>query len=144
MLPRDAARPPGKNNIDLATHARSISERRSSRKHSDRGSASVPVLIHCEEPLSVDMVGHEAISDERHSAEAYVLPQQAKVNRSIGIAVQDEAPPAPALRHMVWHINGNHPSESSHDTSPAASIFTPAYRTLRRPLAQPSTKMNER
>jgi hypothetical protein len=34
MLPRDAARPAGKNNIDLATPARSIGERRSSRKHS--------------------------------------------------------------------------------------------------------------
>jgi hypothetical protein len=71
------------------------------------------------------MVGHEAISDERHSVELYVLPQQAKVNRSIGIAIQDEAPPVPTLRHMVWHINGNHPSESSHDTKTISGITPP-------------------
>jgi hypothetical protein len=63
----------------------------------------------------VDMVGHEAISDECHSVEVYVLPQQLKLDPSIGIAIQDEAPPVPTLRHMVWDINGNHTSESSHD-----------------------------
>jgi len=61
------------------------------------------------------MVGHEAISDECHSVEVDVLPQQLKVDRSMGIAIQDEAPPVPTLRHMVWDINGNHTSESSHD-----------------------------
>jgi len=51
------------------------------------------------------MVGHQAISDERHSVEVHILVQELKVNRSIGIAVQDEAPPVAALRHMVWDIH---------------------------------------
>lgn len=63
----------------------------------------------------MDMIGHEAISDQRHSVECYVLPQEVKADRSIGIAIQDEPPPVPTLRHMVWDFNGNHPSESSHD-----------------------------
>jgi hypothetical protein len=27
---------------------------------------------------------------------------------------KDEAPPVPTLRHMVWRVNGNHTSETSH------------------------------
>jgi hypothetical protein len=48
----------------------------------------------------VDMIGHEAMSDERHSVECYVLPQQVKVDRFIGIAIQDEPPPFP--RCVTW------------------------------------------
>ena len=61
----------------------------------------------------MDMVGHEAISDECHSVEVYVLPQQLKLDPSIGIAIQDEAPVVSTLGQVVWHINGNYPSESS-------------------------------
>jgi hypothetical protein len=42
------------------------------------------------------------------------LAQQLKVDCSIGVAIQDEAPPVSTLRHMVWYVNGNHTSESSH------------------------------
>jgi hypothetical protein len=41
--------------------------------------------------------------------------QQLKVNRSIGIAVQDEAPPVAALRDMMWDIHCDHSVESAHD-----------------------------
>jgi hypothetical protein len=44
-----------------------------------------------------------------------VLSKQVKADRSISIRIQDVAPPVPTLRHMLWDINGNHPSESSHD-----------------------------
>jgi hypothetical protein len=43
-----------------------------------------------------------------------VLAQQVEVDCSIGVAVQDEAPPVPPLRHTVWHVNGNYTSETSH------------------------------
>jgi hypothetical protein len=62
----------------------------------------------------VDMVRHEAISNEGDAVEDDVLAQQLEVDCSIGAAVQDEAPPVPTLCHMVWHVNGNHTSESSH------------------------------
>jgi hypothetical protein len=62
----------------------------------------------------VDMVRHEAISNEGDAVEGDVLAQQLEVNCSIGVAVQYEAPPVPTLRHMVWNVNGNHTSESSH------------------------------
>jgi hypothetical protein len=62
----------------------------------------------------VDTVRHEAISNEGDAVEDDVLAQQVELDCSIGVAVQDEAPPVPTLRHMVWYVNGNHTSESSH------------------------------
>jgi hypothetical protein len=80
----------------------------------------------------------------------YVLPQQVKVDRSIGIAIQDEPPPVPTLRHMVWDFNGNHPSESSHDRKTISGI-TPlplhdlyAILVPAGSLAATSTKMKRR
>ena len=60
------------------------------------------------------MVRHEAISNEGDAVEDDVLAQQLEVDCSIGVAVQDEVPPVPTLRYMVWYVNGNHTSESSH------------------------------
>ena len=61
----------------------------------------------------VDMVRHEAISNEGDAVEDDVLAQQIEVDCSIGVALQDEATPIPTLRHMVWYVNGNHTSESA-------------------------------
>jgi hypothetical protein len=61
------------------------------------------------------MVGHQAISDERCSLEVHILVQELKVNRSAGIAVQDEGPPVAALRDMVSDIHCDHSVESAHD-----------------------------
>jgi hypothetical protein len=52
-----------------------------------------------------------------------VLAQQVEVDCSIGVAVQDEAPPVPTLRHMVWYVNGNHTSESSHARKRYQELF---------------------
>ena len=71
----------------------------------------------------MNMVGHQAISDERHSVEVHILVQELKVNRSIGIAVQDEAPPVAALREMVWDIHCDHSIESAHDRHDNSSYF---------------------
>jgi hypothetical protein len=63
----------------------------------------------------VNMVGHEAVSDEGHSVERRVFPQQLQVNRFISIAVGDEAPRISTLRDMTWNIQGDYSAESSHD-----------------------------
>jgi hypothetical protein len=71
----------------------------------------------------VNMVGHQAISDKRYSLEVHILVQELKVNRSIGIAVQNEAPPVAALRDMVWDIHCDHSVESAHDRRDNSSYF---------------------
>jgi hypothetical protein len=71
----------------------------------------------------VNVVGHQAVSDERYSLDVHILLQQLKVNRSIGIAVQDEAPPVAALRDMVWDIHCDHSVESAHDRHDNSSCF---------------------
>ena len=55
--------------------------------------------------------------------EVHILVQELKVNRSIGIAVQDEAPPVAALRDMVWDIHRDHSVESAHDRHDNSSYF---------------------
>ena len=62
----------------------------------------------------MDVIGHQAVTDHGHSVKFSVFPQRRQVGRTIAIAIQDEAPVVPTLRQMVWHINGNHTSESSH------------------------------
>ncbi len=52
----------------------------------------------------VDMVRHEAMSNEGDAVEDDVLAQQLEVDCSVGVAVEDEAPPVPTLRHMVWYV----------------------------------------
>ena len=74
----------------------------------------------------VDMVRHEAIPNEGDAVEGDVLAQQLELNCSIGVAVQYEAPPVPTLRHMVWNVNGNHTSESSHARKRYQESFRPA------------------
>jgi hypothetical protein len=80
------------------------------------------------------MVGHQAISDKRYSIEVHILVQELKVNRSIGIAVQDEAPPVAALRDMVWDIHCDHSIESAHDRHDNSSYLR---------HAETSAKINE-
>jgi hypothetical protein len=70
----------------------------------------------------VNVIGHEAIPDELYSIEAQVLPQQLKVDRPIGIAIQDEVPPATTLRYMVWHIDGNDTVEWPHNKKTISAI----------------------
>jgi hypothetical protein len=80
------------------------------------------------------MVGHHARSDERYSGEVHILVQELKLNRSIGIAVQDEAPPVAALRDMVWDTHCDRSVESAHDRHDNSSDFA---------HAETSAKMNE-
>jgi hypothetical protein len=62
------------------------------------------------------------MSDEGDAVENDVLAQQLKVDRSIGVAIQDEAPPVPTLRQMVWYVNGNHTCESVNRPMPGNDI----------------------
>jgi hypothetical protein len=48
----------------------------------------------------MDMIGHEAVTNQRHSVKLNVLPQQGEVGRTIRIAIQDEAPAVP--RWVKW------------------------------------------
>jgi hypothetical protein len=62
----------------------------------------------------MDMIGHQAVTHHRHSVKFNVFPQRRQVGRTIAIAIKDESPVISTLGQMMWHINGNHPSESSH------------------------------
>ena len=59
--------------------------------------------------------GHDPrVTYHRDAVNFDVFPQRRQVGRTIRIAIQDEAPVISTLCQVVWHINGNHPSESPH------------------------------
>src|ERR1700733_11345789 len=58
----------------------------------------------------VDMIGHEAIADQRHSVEPNVFPQQIEIDRTISIGIQHESLRVSTLGQMVWNISGDNPS----------------------------------
>jgi hypothetical protein len=60
------------------------------------------------------MVGHQAVADQGHLMMVDAFPQQAQINFSIGVAVQDKLPRIPTLRQMMRNSNGYHPRESCH------------------------------
>jgi hypothetical protein len=70
----------------------------------------------------VNVVGLEAISDERHSIEVHVLAQQLKVNRSIGVAIEYEAPCVSTLCHMMRDIHCHHSVKSPMTETITAAI----------------------
>jgi hypothetical protein len=53
-----------------------------------------------------------------------------QIGRTIRFAIQDEAPVVPTLGQVVWHINGNYPSEASHskETISANRLYVAASR----------------
>jgi hypothetical protein len=65
----------------------------------------------------MDMIGHEAIANQRDFVEGKVFPQQLEVDRTVSIAIQYESSPISTLRQMVWNICGYNPSQSSHSVN---------------------------
>jgi len=67
-----------------------------------------------------------------------------------GIAIQDEVPPVPTLRYMVWHIDGNDTVESSHNKQTISAMTWPCclvlllLETYASGLSRPPTKMKNR
>jgi hypothetical protein len=62
----------------------------------------------------MNVIGRQAIASQCHPVECNILPQQTEINRTISIAIQDETPPVPPLRQVVWNIHGDNSSQSCH------------------------------
>jgi hypothetical protein len=62
----------------------------------------------------VNMIGHEAVANQRHTVELSILSQQIEIDHAISVGVQDKSSPIPTLCDMVRYINGNDPSQACH------------------------------
>jgi hypothetical protein len=63
----------------------------------------------------MDMVGHQTVAEERQAVHLNALTQEIKINLAVRIAVKDEPSRVPALRHVVRHSDGHHPSQTRHN-----------------------------
>src|ERR1700677_1383946 len=87
----------------------------------------------------MDMIGHEAIANQRNLVEGKLFPQQLEVDRTVSIAIQHEASPISTLRKMGWNIFGHNPSQSSHSVN---TISAKRPRVLRLSLMRVSASTN--
>jgi hypothetical protein len=78
----------------------------------------------------VDMIGHEAIANQRDFVEGKFFTQQLEVDRTISIAIQHEASPISTPRQMVWNICCHNPSQSSHNVTQYQLVSSPAASLL--------------
>jgi hypothetical protein len=62
----------------------------------------------------MNMIGHQAVADQRSCVLFGAFSQQAQIHISICVAVQDKLPGITTLRHVMRNLGGYHPSESCH------------------------------
>jgi len=62
----------------------------------------------------MDVVGHQAVADERKVIDLSVARQQFEVNTTILVCGQDALPRIPTLRDVVRYVNGYDARPTSH------------------------------
>jgi hypothetical protein len=67
------------------------------------------------------MIGHEAVANQRDFVEGKVFAQQHEVDRTVSIAIQDEASTVPTLGQMMRNICGHNSRQSSHSVNTISS-----------------------
>ena len=63
----------------------------------------------------VDVVGHEAIADQRESLDLAVGPEEVEVDQAVGIGFEDELAGIAALRDMMGRVGGENTGKTSHE-----------------------------
>ena len=62
----------------------------------------------------MNVIGHQAVADQRCMMFFRVFPQQVQIYSAIDIAVQDKLPRVSTLRHMMSNLKGYYAGESCH------------------------------
>ncbi|MCX6634000.1 MAG: hypothetical protein NT090_02740, partial [Acidobacteria bacterium] len=84
----------------------------------------------------MNVVGHQAVAEQRQLVEAGVLPQQAEINEAVALGLENLAAGVTPLRDVIGHAHGGDPSQSSHidnvagmaRTSQGTSRLSPRFR----------------
>ena len=56
----------------------------------------------------VNVIGHEAVADQRKLMQRSIVPEQVKIDQPFGIGSQNELPGISTLGNMVRDIDGTH------------------------------------
>jgi hypothetical protein len=70
----------------------------------------------------MQVIRHQAITDQPHSMEFDVLAQKIEIRHAIGIATQDKSPRTATLCYVVRNIYSDDLSQTRHNENPS---FTP-------------------
>ncbi len=62
----------------------------------------------------VNVIGHEAVADQRKLMQRSIVPEQVRIDQLFGIGSQNELPGISTLGNMVRDIHGNHRSQTGH------------------------------
>ena len=63
----------------------------------------------------MDVIGHQAVAEQRHAIEFTVPPQQFQVRGARGVIIENHLLRVTALRNMMRDVNHHDPRKSSHD-----------------------------
>ena len=88
----------------------------------------------------VDVVAHQAVSEDRQLRQTGLLAQQTKVHATVHARAENRLARAPALRNMVCHTGHDEPRKSRHLSQsvprmPRKSLTKPQRDTSGRPLS---------
>ncbi len=64
----------------------------------------------------MDMIGHQAVADQRHAVQLNVLSQQIQIHPAVCVAVEKESAAIATLGYVVRHSNGDHSGQACHDS----------------------------
>ena len=65
----------------------------------------------------MDVIAHQAISDQFHTVSLHALLQQIEVDATLSLPFKDEAPRISALSDVMGNAWSNHTSESDHSST---------------------------
>ena len=70
----------------------------------------------CWNGYQMDMIGHQAVADQRHAVQLNVLSQQVQIHPAVCVAVEKESATIATLGYVVRHSNGDHSGQACHDS----------------------------
>lgn len=80
----------------------------------------------------VNVIGHEAVADQRKLMQRSIVPEQVKIDQPFGIGSQNELPGISTLGNVVRYIDGNHTSQTGHAYKITDNVPSPVSRPSER------------
>ncbi len=70
----------------------------------------------CWTGYQMDLIGHQAIADQRNAVQLNVLSQQVQIHPAVCVAVEKESAAIATLGYVVRHSNSDHSGQACHDS----------------------------
>jgi hypothetical protein len=74
----------------------------------------------------VNVIGHQAVTEQRQAIKLRILPQQSHVGQPIGVAVENDLSGIASLRNMMGNIHHDNAWKASHNGETIRTSDAPA------------------